>query len=139
MGITASHHRISWAVVQATQPAVTSRRTFRTASSREFFAVKMAEPPPSGTGQQDKSYFKNSVAKDGKVRCGRVLLLPSALPPTPTSRAFSLPLRVALGLCPNTVRCLAYSYTPRPSRRLRRSQKPRRQLQRKWWTMYPQK
>ena len=28
----------------------------------------MAEPPPSGTGQQDKSYFKNSVAKDGKVR-----------------------------------------------------------------------
>ena len=27
----------------------------------------MAEPPPSGTGQQDKSYFKNSVAKDGKV------------------------------------------------------------------------
>eukprot|EP01049_Picozoa_sp_SAG25_P002514 SAG25_NODE_133_length_14402_cov_15.122142_6_plen_123_part_00 len=27
----------------------------------------MAQPPPSGTGQQDKSYFKNSVAKDGKA------------------------------------------------------------------------
>ena len=31
-------------------------------------SAPMAEPPPSGTGQQDKSYFKNSVAKDGKVR-----------------------------------------------------------------------
>jgi len=28
----------------------------------------MAQPPPSGTGQQDKSYFKNSVAKDGKAK-----------------------------------------------------------------------
>jgi hypothetical protein len=28
----------------------------------------MAQAPPSGTGQVDKSYFKNSVAKDGKAK-----------------------------------------------------------------------
>jgi len=53
----------------------------------------MAEPPPSGTGQQDKSYFKNSVAKDGKVRLGwsppARLAPPQPQPPPLPERACS--------------------------------------------------